>query len=599
MNNRRNLARQRQQLLEALGRLCGSSGVKNPLPLVDKLYEMDMRVVEDYLLQVAHVCITHPQADTQAALHQYMLWIAGRSLQVALRLSWIVDAVSPFYLTTGLSNRVKEVHDNIESYAINQVLHKPVPLSHTNRARRSTLHDTTEMVEEKVDLRDVRRKELRLRIFTDQRAFVARLTEISEDLRKYPDRSKRKQVLRNKLRQLNQCLGDQWVMHPLGRSTDPVRWIVGIAIEECVVFSSRERAPYLIRYEVLTDPTATMQDPSLTTLRADNGDFRREPDGEEYYVPCVSPGTSSPEPDKTFIPEDVRLRRIAFGEGSESLRARCRRMSPWGAHPNWEMKAMIIKAGDDIRQEELALQIIHAVQDIWREQGLTCRATPYMACATHSDRGLLEFIEDANSIDGIKKSTRMMQLNKFFEVAFGGAGTATFLHAQQSFVESMAGYSVIGYLLQIKDRHNGNLMINCRGELVHIDFGFFLTTSPGGWNFESAPFKLSQELIDVMGGINSDAYNYYKTLVFMGFETIREYAADVISLTSLMSAYNSMPCFGSDPGTAVMQFQSRFSEELSSEVDFAMLVKNLITASADNWRTRRYDQFQTIQNGIL
>lgn len=54
------------------------------------------------------------------------------------------------------------------------------------------------------------------------------------------------------------------------------------------------------------------------------------------------------------------------------------------------------------------------------------------------------------------------------------------------------------FLTQIKDRHNGNLLLDEEGHIIHIDFGFMLSNSPGGVNFESAPFKLTRELLEVM-----------------------------------------------------------------------------------------------------
>lgn len=111
------------------------------------------------------------------------------------------------------------------------------------------------------------------------------------------------------------------------------------------------------------------------------------------------------------------------------------------------------------------------------------------------------------------------------------------------FVKSLAAYSVVLFLLQIKDRHNGNIMFDKRGHMVHIDFGFMLSIAPGGGILEVSPFKLTTEMVQVMGGdASTPAYRHFSDLCVKAYLACRVYAEEIIHMVSMMGE-SGLPCF--------------------------------------------------------
>ena len=88
-------------------------------------------------------------------------------------------------------------------------------------------------------------------------------------------------------------------------------------------------------------------------------------------------------------------------------------------------------------------------------------------------------------------------------------------------------------------------MIDSDGHIVHIDYGFLLSNAPGkGLKFEQAPFKLTTECINVLGGARGRYYKLYRDLVKLGFMALQEHADKIIILVEMMMmGQKDLACF--------------------------------------------------------
>lgn len=65
------------------------------------------------------------------------------------------------------------------------------------------------------------------------------------------------------------------------------------------------------------------------------------------------------------------------------------------------------------------------------------------------------------------------------------------------------------------------------------DFGFMLSNSPGNMGFESAPFKLPLEYVDILGGVEAEPFKEFKQLFLEGFLAVRKHSDRIISEFSI------------------------------------------------------------------
>ena len=313
-----------------------------------------------------------------------------------------------------------------------------------------------------------------------------------------------------------------------------------------------------------------------------------------------------------------------------------RRTSPYGNVAGWRLASFIMKAGEDIRREALVMQVISKMKT-WFEADIPLQhrpfLKPYTIMCVGGDAGLLECLRDAKSIDEVKKSTDgFTTLRDYFERAYGppgphspigpydyqglprqqvqeqtapGLGKLTFEQAQDNFLRSLVGYSLVCYILQIKDRHNANILLDREGHIMHIDFGFVLGETPKMGKVplfnERAPFKLTQEFWEVIGGWNFNAGGLGVRFCKMFEEAFACAANHCDELVSLIEAailnLTQNPIEARIISNGV-RHRLRMRGPMGS-VQQKTFIMDLVNTALTSWGTSTYDWLQKSMNGYI
>jgi len=238
-------------------------------------------------------------------------------------------------------------------------------------------------------------------------------------------------------------------------------------------------------------------------------------------------------------------------------------------------KKYILKEGDDLRQDQLVMQMIILMDGLMKRYGLDLKLTPYRVMAMSTKDGIIEFVPDSQALSSILKEYDN-DLLKFFREKRPDREAPRRIQAKviDNFIRSCAGYCVITYILGIGDRHLDNLLVTADGCMFHIDFGYILGKDPKPF---PPPMKLCREMVEAMGGADSDGYQSFLRKCCEGYRILRRHGSLVVNLLYLMAdaGIKDLDNF------AVLKVQEKLQEDLrdeEAETHFVSLIDQSVSA---------------------
>ena len=285
--------------------------------------------------------------------------------------------------------------------------------------------------------------------------------------------------------------------------------------------------------------------------------------------------------------------------------------------------SIIFKKGDDLRQDQLVVQMIQLMDKLLKKDGLDLKLNPYKVLATAAGRdvadysGFVECVPKCRPISNVLEQYKDIRrflaeyypdpmnpqnpakeaLKNFIKSCAGehslslsfspspspsllffrslSLAFSTHIPSFGALLFPSAGSCVVTYILGVGDRHLDNLMLTEDGMLFHIDFGYILGKDPKPF---PPPMKLCKEMVEAMGGSNSESYRQFHSYCCEAYNILRKWAPLILNLFQLMEGAR-IPDISNDPEKAMLKLQEKFRLDLNDE-EAGQWMQKLINDSA-------------------
>ncbi|XP_006459287.1 hypothetical protein AGABI2DRAFT_218336 [Agaricus bisporus var. bisporus H97] len=253
---------------------------------------------------------------------------------------------------------------------------------------------------------------------------------------------------------------------------------------------------------------------------------------------------------------------------------------------------VIFKDGDDLRQDQLVIQLITLMDRLLRKENLDLKLMPYPVLATGPLQGMMQFVPSKTIAAIVSEHGNLLNYLRVHNPDEGSVGTSGVEPSViDTFVRSCAGYCVLTYILGVGDRHLDNLLLSPDGHFFHVDFGYILGRDPKPF---PPPVKVCKEMVDGMGGAQSPHYARFKNFCFTAFTILRKSANLILNLVALMVDANIPDIKHRDVHEQIQEkFRLDLTEEdaikhfetLLNETSYLTAVLDRIHDLAQYWRS--------------
>jgi len=192
---------------------------------------------------------------------------------------------------------------------------------------------------------------------------------------------------------------------------------------------------------------------------------------------------------------------------------------------------IMFKSGDDLRQDQLIMQMIALMDSLLKKVNLDLKLLTYGVLAVGQRDGIMEFVRNSSAISSVLKNFGSISEYLRHHCPDKTAPFEIAPKALDTFIRSCAGCCVVTFILGIGDRHLDNIMINTSGQMFHIDFGFIFGQDPKPL---PSPFRFTRQMADAMGGEDSEHYAKFKSFCCQAYNWLRKSASLILNLLNLM-----------------------------------------------------------------